>query len=85
MLTDERADLISEGLSSHFDELLTVNIRIEKTEEETPIQEESRKIDEKLENARSVLEKDQNIQSIKNMFGANLQAESVKIISGEKE
>ena len=85
MLTDERADLISAGLSSYFDELLTVNIRIEKTEEETPIQEESRKMDERLENARSLLEKDQNIQSIKNMFGANLQAESVEIISGEKE
>ena len=75
-------DASSENLD---DELLTVNIRIEKTEEETPIQEESRKIDEKLENARSLLEKDKNIQSIKNMFGANLQAESVEIISGEKE
>lgn len=85
MLTSERADLISASLSSHFDESLMVNIKIEKAEDETPIQQESREMDERLENARSTLEKDQNIQSIKNMFGASLQTESVEITPGEKE
>ena len=85
MLTSKRKDLISASLSQHFDESLTLDIKIGITEEETPIQQESRELDKQLENARHELDKDENIQSIKSMFGADLQSESVKIISGEKE
>ena len=41
--------------------------------------------DEELEAARQTLEADPNVQSLKNMFGAELKADTIEIIAGDSE
>ena len=48
---------------------------------ETPVQEETRMADEKLEAARQSLEADPNVQTLKNMFGAELKTDSIELIN----
>jgi len=84
MLTKQRKDMIAERLTAHFDEDLVVDITLGSAVEETPIQQESRMADEKLEEARQSLEADPNVQALKNMFGAELKTDTIEIISGDK-
>lgn len=84
MLTKQRKDTIAERLSEHFGEQLLVDITIGATVEETPIQQESRMADARLEEARRSLEADPNIQALKSMFGAELKTDTIEIISGDK-
>ncbi len=83
MLTKQRKDAIAASLSEHFGEPLVVDIQLGAAHEETPVQQESRMADERLEAARLSLEADPNVQTLKNMFGAELKTESIEIISGE--
>ena len=48
---------------------------------ETPVQAESRLADERLEEARQSLEADPNVQALKNMFGAELKADTIELIN----
>ena len=41
--------------------------------------------DEKLEAARRTLEADPNVQSLKNMFGAEIKTDTIEIIAGDGE
>ena len=85
MLTKSRRDQLAAHLSEHFGETLTVDIDIVASPAaETPMQQETRLADERLEQARRSLEEDPNVQTLKNMFGAEMQADSVEIIAGEK-
>lgn len=84
MLTKQRKDTIAERLSEHFNEKLLVDITVGAAATETPLQQESRMADARLEEARRTLEADPNIQALKTMFGAELQADSIEIISGDK-
>ena len=84
MFTKQRKDAIAECLSTHFGEKLTVDIAIGAAAKETPIQQESRIADERLEEARQSLEADPNVQTLKNMFGAELKTDTIEIISGDK-
>ena len=84
MLTKQRKDTIATGLSEYFGEPLVVDIAIGSAAEETPVQQESRMADERLEEARQSLEADPNVQKMKSMFGAELKADTIEIISGEK-
>ncbi len=85
MLTKSRKDQIGERLSQHFNEALVVDIEIGATEErETPLQQESRLADERLEQARQTLESDPNVQTLKNMFGAELKTDTIELIPGGK-
>lgn len=85
MLTKQRKEQIAARLSEHFGEPLVVDIDIGASEEkETPVQQESRLADERLEEARQSLENDPNVQTLKNMFGAELKADTIEIISGDK-
>jgi len=84
MLTKQRKDTIAERLSAHFGENLLVDIALGSAKEETPVQQESRLADERLEEARQSLEADPNVQTLKNMFGAELKADTIEIISGDK-
>jgi len=84
MLTKQRKDIIAERLSAHFGENLLVDIALGSAKEETPVQQESRLADERLEEARQSLEADPNVQTLKNMFGAELKADTIEIISGDK-
>ena len=86
MLTKQRKDTIGETLTEKFGEKLVVDIAIakESAAEETPIQQESRMADERLEEARQSLEADPNVQTLKTMFGAELKTDTIEIISGDK-
>jgi DNA polymerase-3 subunit gamma/tau len=84
MLTKQRKDTIAERLSAHFGENLLVDIVLGAAEEETPVQQESRLADERLEEARQTLEADPNVQKIKNLFGAELKTDTIELISGDK-
>ena len=84
MLTKQRKDTIAEGLTAHFGEALLVDIALGSAKEETPVQQESRMADEQLEQARQSLEADPNVQTLKNMFGAELKTDTIEIIPGDK-
>jgi DNA polymerase-3 subunit gamma/tau len=84
MLTTQRKSLIGQTLTERFGEELAVDITIGSAVDETPVQQESRMADERLEEARQTLEADPNVQSLKNMFGAELKTDTIEIISGEK-
>ena len=84
MLTKQRKSLIADSLSKYFGETLTIDIEMGSAAEETPVQQESRKADERLEEARRSLEADPNVQSLKSMFGAELKTDTIEIISGDK-
>ena len=81
MLTRQRKEVIAGKMSEHFGEKLIVDITIGPEAAETPIQQESRMADEKLEEARKNLEADPNVQAMKNMFGAELKTDTIEIIS----
>jgi DNA polymerase-3 subunit gamma/tau len=81
LLTRQRKDALAKGLSAHFAEALSVDISIGAAAVETPVQEESRVADEELERARLRLESDPNVKAMKDMFGAELRADSIELIN----
>ena len=81
LLTRQRKDMLGERLSAHFGEKLTVDIELGADVGETPVQEESRIADERIEAARQTLEADPNVQTLKNMFGAELKADSIELLN----
>jgi len=85
LLTKSRMLKLAEHLSKYFDERLTVDIAIAAELAETPVQEGARMADEELEAARRTLEADPNVQSLKDMFGAELKTDTIEIIAGDSE
>jgi len=81
MLTRQRKDTLAERLSAHFGEQLTVDIELGADAGETPVQEESRMADERIEAARQTLEADPNVQALKDMFGAELKTDSIELLN----
>jgi len=81
LLTKQRKDSLGERLSVHFGEKLTADIELGADEGETPVQEESRMVDEQMEAARQTLEADPNVQALKDMFGAELKTDSIELIN----
>jgi DNA polymerase-3 subunit gamma/tau len=63
---------------------LRVEIAVGDTERETPMQKKARISDEKLDAARASLEADPNVRALRDMFGAELKAESVEVLSAHK-
>jgi len=78
-LTRQRKESLAKTLSDHFGEPLVVDISIGKAEIESPMQAESRQVDERFAAERKKLEADPNVQALKSMFGAELSAESIKL------
>ena len=78
-LTRQRKDSLAATLSRHFDEPLTVDIAIGKAAIESPMQEASREASERFEAERVKLEADPNVQALKDMFGAELKPDSIKL------
>lgn len=78
-LTRQRKDSLAKALSQHFGESLTVDISIGKAAVESPLQAESRQTDERFAAERAKLEADPNVQALKDMFGAKLNTESIKL------
>ena len=81
LLTKQRQDALAESLSRHFGEALGVTIVIGAESGETPVQEEVRMTDERMEAARQSLEADPNVQALKNMFGAELKTDTIELIN----
>jgi len=78
-LTRERKESLGKALSRRFDETLTIDISIGKAEVESPMQAESREADERFEAERVKLESDPNVKALKDMFGAELKTDSIKL------
>lgn len=78
-LTRQRKDSLAKVLSQYFGESLSVDISIGKAAIESPMQTESRRADERIAAERAKLEADPNVQALKDMFGAELNAESIKL------
>jgi DNA polymerase-3 subunit gamma/tau len=76
-LTRDRQETLANALSEHFGESLKVDIAVGAAEQETPVQAEKRRESEELDAARAGLEADPNVQALKDMFGAELVADSV--------
>ena len=79
-LTRQRRDALAAALSRHFGETLTVDISVGKAADvESPLQEESRQASERFEAERVKLESDPNVQVLKDLFGAELKTDSIKL------
>jgi DNA polymerase-3 subunit gamma/tau len=78
-LTRKRKDSLAKTLSDHFGEPLAVDICIGAAEAESPMQAESRQADENFAAERAKLEADPTVQALKNMFGAELNTESIRL------
>ena len=85
LLTKQRKDALATSLSRHFGERLAVKIAVEAAvgaeTPETPVQEESRMADERMEAERQKLEADPNVQAMKDIFGAEIKTESIQLIN----
>ena len=77
-----RKEALANALSERFGEPLVVDITIGAAADETPLQGETRRADEKIEAALATLESDPNVKSLKDMFGAELNADSIELING---
>jgi DNA polymerase-3 subunit gamma/tau len=82
LLTRPRKAALANALSERFGETLIVDITIGAAVDETPMQEETRRADERIEEAIATLESDPNVKSLKDMFGAKLNADSIELIDG---
>jgi DNA polymerase-3 subunit gamma/tau len=81
LLTKPRKDALAAALSERFGGKLGVDIAIGAAAAETPVQEGTRKEQEKLAAAQSSLESDPNIQALKDLFGAELKTDSIELVS----
>jgi DNA polymerase-3 subunit gamma/tau len=81
LLTRKRREDLAAALSAHYGETLLVDVALGTDAGETPVQAESRLADERLEAARQSLEADPNVQALKNMFGAELKADTIELIN----
>ena len=82
LLTRSRQQAIADALSAKFGQPLKVDISVAASsgESETPIQEQARRSDEKLVAARESLEADPNVKALRDMFGAELNPDSIEPI-----
>jgi DNA polymerase-3 subunit gamma/tau len=80
LLTRPRKEALANALSERFGETLVIDITIGESADETPMQEETRHADEKIEAAIASLEADPNVKALKDMFGAKLKPESVELL-----
>ena len=85
LLTKQRREALAESLSQHLGENLVVDIAVDAAlgaeTSETPVQQESRIADERMEVARQELEVDPNVQAMKNIFGAELKTDTIELIN----
>ena len=85
LLTRSRQQAIADALTDKFGKRLRVEISLaasagDTAAAETPMQAEARRSDEKLEAARESLESDPNVKALRDMFGAELNTDSIELI-----
>jgi DNA polymerase-3 subunit gamma/tau len=83
LLTKSTEAALAKALCSHFDESLRLDIAIGENGSATPIQEEARRVDEKYEAARASIEADPNVKALQDMFGAELNADSIEPVQNQ--
>jgi DNA polymerase-3 subunit gamma/tau len=81
LLTRQRKEALAEALSNRFGETLSIDIAIGEAVDETPMQEKSRLADERIEAAKATLEADPNVKALKDMFGAEINADSIELLN----
>ncbi len=85
LLTRTRQNEIAAALSKKFGEHLKVEITVGEAGAETPMQEKTRLDDEKLEAARESLEADPNVKALRDMFGAELNPDSIELVNSQSQ
>ena len=85
LLTKSRRKAMAAAVSDRFGEALRVEINIAESAAETPMQGEARRADEKIAAARASLESDPNVKTLQDMFGAQLNPESIELIHGSPD
>jgi DNA polymerase-3 subunit gamma/tau len=70
-------------LSAKFGQALKVEITMAASAAETPIQEQARRSDEKLEAARESLEAVPKVKALRDLFGAQLNPDSIEPIDSK--
>ena len=83
LLTKSTQAALARALCTHFDESLRLDISIGENGTATPIQEEARRVDEKYEAARASIEADPNVKALQDMFGAELNADSIEPVQNQ--
>jgi DNA polymerase-3 subunit gamma/tau len=78
LLTEARRRTLEQALARYFGEPLKVSIRVGGAGE-TPVQRERRLEAERLEAAKKGLEEDPNVRILQDMFGAELQPDTVRL------
>ena len=84
LLTRPRKDALAQALSQHFGEDLAVDIRVAESTPETPQERENRMADERIVAAKKSLESDPNVQTLKNVFGAELKTDSIEPLDSSR-
>ena len=83
LLTKSTEAALHKALCAHYGESLRLAIAIGETGSATPIQEEARRVDAKYEAARASIEADPNVKALQDMFGAELNADSIEPIHNQ--
>ena len=83
LLTKSTEALLIKALCTHYGESLRLDISIGETGSATPIQEEARRVDAKYEAARASIEADPNVKALQDMFGAELNRDSIEPVHNQ--
>ena len=83
LLTKSTEAALTRALCAHYGESLRLDISIGDTGSATPIQEEARRVDAKYEAARAAIEADPNVKAMQDMFGAELNPDSIEPIGNQ--
>jgi DNA polymerase-3 subunit gamma/tau len=83
LLTKSTEASLHKALCRHYDESLRLEIAIGETGSVTPSQEEARRVDAKYEAARASIEADPNVKALQDMFGAELNVDSIEPIQNQ--
>ncbi len=83
LLTHSTEAALTKALCAYYDESLRIKIAIGETESATPIQQEARKVDAKYEAARRSIEADPTVKALQDLFGAELNADSIEPIQNQ--
>ncbi|MDH3267042.1 MAG: DNA polymerase III subunit gamma/tau, partial [Gammaproteobacteria bacterium] len=83
LLTKSTEAALTRALSNHYGESLRLDIAVGETESVTPIQEEARRVDAQYEAARASIEADPNVKALQDMFGAELNPESIEPVQNQ--
>jgi len=83
LLTQSTQAALTRALCAHYGETLRVEIVIGETDTATPIQQQARRTDAKYEAARASIEADPTIKALQDMFGAELNPDSIEPVQNQ--